>query len=162
NDTAAPRVYSAAWKKLTTRLPIITPPVPPTICGVRYSPRIGMNTKMTAVTIPGRICGMRMRRIATSGVAPRSNAARSRSQSTRAVGREPVGDREREGKRDSRRHERDPQRGAHRRDVGPGGEEIVVVVERPVVNDVVVDHLPEAVTDDDPERDEEKSAEEDD
>ena len=36
-------------------LPIMTPSVPPTICGARYSPRMGMNTKMTAAAIPGRI-----------------------------------------------------------------------------------------------------------
>jgi hypothetical protein len=81
---AAPRVYCAPWKKLTIRLPIITPFAPPTSCGVRYSPRMGMKTKITAVTIPGSTCGSMIRRIAVSGVAPRSIAARSWSQSKRS------------------------------------------------------------------------------
>ena len=56
----AARVLRRPEKKLTMRLPIITPRVPPTSCGVRYSPRIGMKTKITAVTIPGLICGSRI------------------------------------------------------------------------------------------------------
>lgn len=81
---AAPRVYWAPVKNVVMRLPIITPRVPPTSCGARYSPRIGMNTKMTAVMIPTRTCGSITLRIARSGLAPRSVAARSWFQSKRS------------------------------------------------------------------------------
>ena len=47
-----------------------TPWVPPTMMGVRNSPMMGMNTKMQAVMMPGRICGSRMCRSAWSGLAP--------------------------------------------------------------------------------------------
>src|SRR5207244_5857598 len=50
----------------------------------------------------------------------------------------------------------------HRLHVRRDAEEVAVVPERPVVNDVVVDHFPEAVDDDDPERNEEEAAEQDD
>ena len=43
-----------------------------------------MNTKITAVVIPGRICGSRMRVIAVHGRAPRSIAALNWSQSNRS------------------------------------------------------------------------------
>ena len=34
-------------------LPNMKPPGPPTICGVTYSPIVGMNTKMNPATTPG-------------------------------------------------------------------------------------------------------------
>ena len=43
-----------------------------------------MKTKMTAVTMPGRICGSRMRTIAVRGGAPRSIAALNWFQSKRS------------------------------------------------------------------------------
>ena len=54
---------AAAFPLVRSRLPF------------RSGIRIGMKTKMTAVVMPGRICGSRMRVIAVLGVAPRSIAA---------------------------------------------------------------------------------------
>src|SRR5262249_41492042 len=50
----------------------------------------------------------------------------------------------------------------HGGDVRRDAEEVAVVPERPVVDDLVVDDLPEAVGDDDPERHQEEGPEEDD
>ena len=74
---------------------------------------------------------------------------------------EPVRKRERDHERQRRRRHRHPDRRPQRPDIGRDAEEVAVVVERPVVDDVVVDGPPEAVTDDQPERDEEEQAEED-
>ena len=77
------------------------------------------------------------------------------------VADEPVRERERDRQRHRRRDDRHPDRRPHRVDVGRDAEEVAVVVERPVVDDVVVDRLPEAVADDQPERDEEEQPEQD-
>ncbi len=78
----------------------------------------------------------------------------------RHVADEPVGERERDQDRDRGRGDGDPDRRPERPEIGRDAEEVAVVVERPVVDDVVVDRLPEAVGDDQRERsDEEESVE---
>src|SRR5581483_6450914 len=85
-----------------------------------------------------------------------------RTEARRHVARQPVRERERESDRDRRRENGDPQRRPHRRHVRADAEEVAVVAGRPVVDDRVVDRLPERVTDDDPERDEEAQPEQQD
>ena len=86
SETAEPRANRSCWKKrddLVADHHALRADL--TIRGVRYSPSMGMNRKITAVTMPGRIWGSRMRRIAVSGDAPRSIAARSWFQSKRSI-----------------------------------------------------------------------------